>query len=143
MQPHTYQGLDLADIPMGFFPDDAVAAPGRTQPAAKPAVFADGEPQKAVRVIPSRAVRLVRAKSGETELRLLALEDGQDVSYVIVSATLAPYKEKRELLVQKDDKQTHLNFQQAVDEFDRRVALAYPPEKLRHGPTVDIHINLI
>lgn len=143
MQPHSFKGLDLADIPMGLFLDDAMALPMPSQPCAKPAAFADGEPQKATGPIPSRAVRLVRAKSGETELRMLALEDGKDVSYVIVNATLAPYKEKRELLVQPDDKRTLLNFQQAMDEFDRRVALAYPSEKLRHGPTVEIHINLI
>lgn len=76
-------------------------------------------------------------------MRLLALDDAGEVSYVLVTATLAPYKEKREPLVTQGEAKTLMNYHEALQEFDRRVALAYPPEKLRHGRTVEIHINLI
>lgn len=143
MQPHSFQGHDLADIPPPFFPDEALAAPVLSRPAAGPATLADGHTIKAAGPIPSRALRLVRAKSGETEMRLLALDDAGEVSYVLVTATLAPYKEKREPLVTQGEAKTLMNYHEALQEFDRRVALAYPPEKLRHGRTVEIHINLI
>lgn len=143
MQPHPYQGLELADIPLGVFPDDTSTDLVLTPPGSTLAPFADGAPAKAATPAPSRAVRLVRAKSGETEMRLLAVQEDDGISYVLVKAQLAPYSEKREALLNPDENKTPMNYQQALDEFKRRVALAYPPEKLRHGPSVEIHINLI
>lgn len=89
-------------------------------------------------------MKIARAISGETELRLLERQDGdQTVRYVIASSTIAPYTVKREVLVKPGKKKTPLNEQQAIAEFERRVALAYPPEKLRNNKTVAIHLNLI
>lgn len=144
MQMHSLQsqGLTLADIPMGFFPDDALDAPVTTRPAPAPAPFADAAPAKAAGPAQSRAVKLARAKTGESELRLLAEQDGDAIRYVLAKSTTAPYAVKREVLVDAE-KKTPLNYQQAIEEFDRRVALAYPAEKLRNGKTVEIHLNLI
>jgi hypothetical protein len=144
MQTLQSNGLSLADIPMGFFPEDAVEAPALTRPAATLAPFADAQPAKAAAPAASRALKIARAKSGETELRLLTETDGDNaVRYVIASSTIAPYLVKREVLVKPGKKKTPLNEQQAVEEFERRVALAYPPETLSNNKTVAIHLNLI
>ncbi|MFC5550241.1 hypothetical protein [Massilia aerilata] len=144
MQMHSLQsqGLTLADIPMGFFPDDALDAPVTPRAATAPAPFADAAPAKAAGPAPSRAVKLARAKTGESELRLLAEQDGDAIRYVLVKSTIAPYAVKREVLVDAE-KKIPLNYLQATEEFDRRVALAYPVEKLRNGKTVETHLNLL
>ena len=133
----------MADVPMGFFPDEVHNAPVMTRSAPMPAPVADAEPSKAAGSVQSRALKLSRAKTGESELRLLAEQDGNAVRYVIASSTIAPYTVKRDVLVKPGKKQTPMNEQQAVEEFERRVALAYPPEKLRNNKTVAIHLNLI
>lgn len=143
MHMQSSQGLTLADIPMGFFPDDAAGAVATTRSAPESAPFADAAPAKAAGVVTSRALKIARAKTGETELRLLAEQHGVETRFVIASSTLAPYAVKREVLVKSGKRKTPLNEQQAVEEFERRVALAYPLEKLRNGKTVAIHLNLI
>jgi hypothetical protein len=143
MQTQPSHGLSLADVPMGFFPDDILDAPSTTRSAAMPAPFADAAPAKAAGSVQSRALKLSRAKTGESEFRLLAEQDGDAVRYSIATSTIAPYSVKREVLVKPGKKQTPMNEQQAVEEFERRVALAYPPEKLRNNKTVAIHLNLI
>lgn len=62
---------------------------------------------------------------------------------MLVTSTIAPYVTAREELVKSGKKKIPLNELQAVEEFERRVALAYPPETLRNGKTVAIHFNLI
>lgn len=143
MQMQSSQGLTLADIPMGFFPDDVLDAPVTHRSAPMPAPFADAVPAQAAGPAQSRAVKLVRAKTGESELRLLAEQDGDAVRYVLAKSTTAPFVVKREVLFDAEGKKTPLNYQQAVEEFERRVALAYPPEKLRNNKIVAIHLNLI
>jgi len=143
MQMQSSQGLTLADIPMGFFPDDVAGATATTRSAPESAPFADAAPAKAAGVVQSRALKIARAKTGETELRLLAEQHGVETHFVIASSTPAPYAVKREVLVKSGKRKTPLNELQAVEEFERRVALAYPPEKLRNGKTVAIHLNLI
>lgn len=133
----------MADIPMGFFPDDSIEAPSASSPTSVPAPIADSAPAKAAGPAQSRALKIARAKTGETELRLLAEQDGETVRFVLVSSTIAPYATKREVLVKPGRRKTPMNEQQAVEEFERRVALAYPPETLRNNKTVAIHLNLI
>jgi hypothetical protein len=137
------QGLTLADIPLGFFPDEATGTTATTRSAPAPAPFADAAPAKAAGGAQSRALKIARAKTGETELRLLAEQHGTETRFVIASSTLAPYAVKREVLVKPGKKKSPMNELQAVEEFERRIALAYPPEKLRNGKTVAIHLNLI
>lgn len=143
MQMQFTQGLTLADIPMGFFPDDAVGTTVTSSSPPVPAPFADAAPAKAAGVVQSRALKLARAKTGETELRLLAEQHGSETHFVIASSTIAPYAVKRDVLVKAGKKKTKLDELQAIEEFDRRVALAYPSEKLRNGKTVATHLNLI
>lgn len=128
--------VSLADIPFGLFPDDALAMSTPT-PATPVAI------SMAPALIHSRALKIARAISGETELRLLAEGDNETARYVIASATTAPYAVVREVLVKPGKKKTPFNKTQAVEEFERRVAAAYPPETLRNGKTVAIHLNLI
>lgn len=143
MQIQSSQGLTLADIPMGFFPDDVSSATAATRTAPEPAPFADAAPAKAAGPAQSRALKIARAKTGESELRLLAEQAGTEVHFVLVSSTIAPYATKREVLVKPGKKKAPMNELQAVEEFERRVALAYPPETLRNNKIVAIHLNLI
>lgn len=144
MQTLQSHDLSLADIPPACFPDDAVEAPVLARSAITLAPLADAGSAKPAVPAESKALKIVRAKSGQTELRLLVEKDvGNGVRYVIASSTIAPYAAKREVLVKPGKKKTPMNEQQAVEEFERRVALAYPPEKLRNGNTVAIHLNLL
>ena len=143
----TSQSLTLADIPMGFFPDeaelDAPVAPATSRLAPKPAPFVEAAPAIAAPVAQSRALKIARAKTGETELRLLAEEDATGIRFVVASSTTAPYVVTREVLIKAGKKKTPMNEQQALVEFERRVAIAYPPETLRNNKIVAIHLNLI
>jgi len=139
----TFQSLTLADVPMGLFPDDVSDAAVAALPATGTSPFADASPAKANGPAPSRALKIARAITGETELRLLAEKSGAEVRFIIVSSTIAPYATKRETLVKPGKKKTPMNEQQAIEEFERRVASAYPPETLRNGKIVAIHLNLI
>jgi hypothetical protein len=145
MQMQPSQGLSLADIPMGFFPDDVPGPPVAHRSAATPAPIAAEAAAKPSGAVSRRAIKLARAKTGETELRLLVEQDGKETRYryVIDSSTIAPYVVKREVLVKPGKKKAPMNEQQAVEEFERRVALAYPPETLRNNKVVAIHLNLI
>lgn len=143
MHMQSPQGLTLADIPMGFFPDESIDAPAASRPTSVPAPYADSGPAKAAGPASSRALKIARAKTGETELRLLAEQDGETVRFVLVSSTIAPYATKREVLVKPGRRKSPMNEQQAVEEFERRVALAYPPEKLHNNKTVATHLNLL
>jgi hypothetical protein len=143
MQMQSSQGLTLADIPMGFFSDEVTDTTATARSAPEPAPFADAAPVKVAGPAQSRALKIARAKTGETELRLLAEQDGAEIRFVLVSSTIAPYASTREVLVKPGKKKAPLNELQAVEEFERRVALAYPPEKLRNNKIVAIHLNLI
>lgn len=139
MELQNYLGHDLVDLPPAYFPVDAIPALENPAPASNLTSLDDGLPLAAIGPAPSRAIRLVQAKSGQSELRLLSQEDADSTSYVLVSATLAPYETKRETLFLQDEKKTKMDLQQALDEFDRRVAEAYPSETLRNGKVVEIH----
>lgn len=143
MQIHSSQIVSLCDIPMGFFPDEVSGATAVTRSAADPAPFADSPLAKAEVSAASRALKIARAKTGETELRLLAEQTSAGTHFVLVSSTIAPYATKREVLVKPGKKKAPMNEQQAIEEFERRVAEAYPPEKLRNNKFVAIHLNLI
>lgn len=144
MQTIPFDGHSLADIPPAFFPEEAMEAPALTRSVATQAPLTIAQPTKAIGSAPSRALKIVRAKSGETELRLLAEQDGNGgVHFIIASSTIAPYEVKRDLLVKRGKKKVPMNKQQAIEEFDLRVAQAYPPEKLRNDKLVAIHLNIL
>lgn len=128
--------VSLSDIPFGLFPDDAIAMSRPTPP--EPAVDTPTATAPT-----SRALKIARAISGETELRLLAETDQDVIRYIIANANTAPYAVKREVLVKKGRSKAPLTEAQAVEEFERRVAIAYPPEMLRSGKTVAIYLNLL
>lgn len=139
----AFQPLTLSDVPMGFFPDDVSGEAVATRPASDTSPFADASPVKASDPAKSRALKIARAITGETELRLLAEKSGAEMCFIIASSTIAPYATKREVLVKPGKKKTPMNEHQAIEEFERRVAAAYPPETLRNGKLVAIHLNLI
>lgn len=137
---HTHiPEFSLDNLPPAFFPEEALAAP------ALPLVRAAASlplgafvPQQEVTL---RALRIVRAKTGETEMRLLAQEtEGKDVTYIVRTSTLNPSK--------NDDKALNKNGKpmseaKARASFDRMVAARYPAITLRKDFTVPVHLDLL
>lgn len=127
-----------SDMPDAFFPDEAMAAPVPKSAANVISTFADQQT-----AMPCRALKIARAITGETELRLLAEQDGNGgVHFLLARSTIAPYTVQREMLL-RGRKKTPMNKQQALDAFEQRVALIYPAEKLRNEKLVPTHINLL
>lgn len=126
-------------LPPPFFPEDAIAVPDL------PLARAAGQ-LPLVTVSPAdtttrKALRIVRAKTGESEMRLLMQEtQGAGVTYIVRTAMLSPYKhEDKELL--KNGKP--MNEAQARASFDRLVAGSYPAVQLRKNVSVATYENLL
>jgi hypothetical protein len=141
MQTIAFTG-HLADMPPSLFPEDAVELkdlqPQFEAPLTPAIELASGPAPTGTRT----ALKIARAISGATELRLLSqkCDDGAEL-FFIDSVTMAPYKPNVSLL--ETSKQKPMNKKQAHTEFDRRVAAQYPAETLRNGKTVAIHLNLL
>ena len=144
MQSLSFDAFSQNDIPPAIFPEEAMPSPVISHTEAPKETFSDVQHIKKMGVPQSRALRIVRAKSGETELRLLVEhDDGNGTQFVIVSSTIAPYVSKREVLVKRGKKKSPLNKEQAIEEFELRVESAYPPEVLRNQKIVAIHLNIL
>ncbi len=129
-------------MPPSLFPDEAVELqefqPQFEAPLTPAIECAHGPAPTGMRT----ALKIARAISGATELRLLSQKcDDGAVRFYIDSVTMAPYKPNLSLL--KTGKQKPMSEKQAHAEFDRRVAAQYPAETLRNGKTVAIHLNLL
>jgi hypothetical protein len=124
---------------MPFFGDGEVAVPDLPLPRAAiklPLVPAAPEP-----VAVLKALRIVRAKTGETEMRLFAREaEGQATAYVVRVSSLNPISNDDKVL-QKGDKL--MNEAQARATFERLVTGHYPPVILRENMHVPIHLDLL
>lgn len=124
---------------MPFFGEDALAVPelplART--AVKlPLVAAAPEP-----VAVNRTLRIARARTGETEMRLFAREvEGEATTYVIRISSLNPSKHDDKVL-KKGEKP--MKEAQARAAFDRLVADRYPAIVLRKDVHVPIHLDLL
>lgn len=126
-------------LPPPFFPEDAIAVPDL------PLARAAGQ-LPLVTVSPAdtatrKALRIVRAKTGESEMRLLMQEtQGAGATYIVRTAMLNPYKhEDKELL--KNGKP--MNEAQARASFNRLVAGSYPAVQLRNNVLVATYENLL
>lgn len=137
-------GLD--NLPPPYFPPEATEVPdllharsNLSVPTAylapeltKPAANLD-QPQ------PFKAVRIARAKTGQTELRLLAQQGDAGCSYIVRKASIAPYKHEDEPL--KGGKK--LSETRAIAEFGKIVAATYPPIELREDMVVPTHLDIL
>lgn len=132
------------DIPEAIFPDEAIAKPIIKAAITTLVPFTTQQPSKPSVTPQSFTLKIARAISGATEIRLLAEQDGNGgVHFVVAKSTIAPYTVTREVLVKRGKNKTPLNKKQATEEFDRLVTVAYPPEKLRNEKLVAIHLNLL
>jgi len=122
-----------------FFGDEPIAVPDLPLARAAiqlPLVHVAPEP-----VAVLKALRIVRAKTGETEMRLFAREaEGQATAYVVRVSSLNPASNDDKVL-QKGDKL--MNEAQARATFERLVAGHYPPIVLRKDVQVPIHLDLL
>ena len=137
MNTATYE-FNFDSLPPAFFPDDAIAV------ADLPLARAAGQ-LPMVTVAPAattrKAIRIARAKTGESEMRLVMQEShGAGVTYIVRTAMLSPYKhEDKELL--KNGKP--MDEAQARASFDRLVAGSYPAVQLRKNVSVATYENLL
>lgn len=127
------------NLPPPFFPDEAFAIPDL--PLARTSVklpLVTVAPEQAVTL---RALRIVRAKTGETEMRLFAQEaEGKGIAFVVRTSSLNPLKSDDKVL-QKNGKP--VTEAQARASFDRLVAARYPAIALRKNMSVPVHLDLL
>lgn len=127
------------DLSPAFFPDDAIAVPDL--PLARAAVSLPLVTLVPEQEVTRRAMRIVRAKTGETEMRLLAqATEGDSVTYIVRTSTLNPVKNDDKAL-QKNGKP--MDEAQARASFERMVAARYPAITLRKNVTVPVHLDLL
>jgi hypothetical protein len=137
MQPIPTPDFLLDHMP--FLGDEAMAVP--ELPLARAAIKLPLVPAAPEPVATLRALRIVRAKTGETEMRLFAREsEGQATAYVVRVSSLNPSSHDDKVL-HKGDKL--MNEAQARATFERLVAGHYPPVVLRENMHVPIHLDLL
>jgi hypothetical protein len=126
--------IEVPDLPLAR---NAIKLP-LVQVAPEPAVAAPVAPESAPEL---KALRIARAITGETEMRLLArVVEGKATAYVVRSSTLHPYKHDDKVL-QKGEKL--MNEAQARATFDRLVAGKYPAVILGNKRVVPVHLDLL
>lgn len=134
-----------ADIPPACFPPEAMEVP---LPLARTAVVTSYSDTAIAPVTHNRnssepptfkAIRIARAKSGATELRLLVQMIGGAASYFVQESRIAPYERESKPLA--DGKK--LTEARARALFEKRVATTYPPEILRNKKLVATHVDLL
>lgn len=138
---HTLNPHDFVfdNLPPPFFPDEAIAAPdlALARTSVKLPLVTVAPEQVATR----RALRIVRAKTGETEMRLLAQEtEGEGIAYIVRTSTLNPVKSE-DKVIQKNGKPA--TEAQARASFQRMVAARYPAIVLRENMSVPVHLDLL
>lgn len=145
MQPFHITDDGLGHLPPPFFPDEATEVPrlpfersNLSVPTAYLAPELTMAPAKPVQLQPFKALRIARAKTGETELRLLARATDKGTVYIVRKATLAPYA-----WTDTPVKGKKLTEARAIAEFDKTVAATYPAVELRKDVMVPIHIDLL
>jgi hypothetical protein len=139
MQPTLTPDFNFDNMPPAFFPEEALAVPDLplARSAVKlPLVTVTPEPTAT-----RKALRIVRAKTGETEMRLFAQDtEGEGIAYVIRTSTINPYKHDDKVLKKGENLMTE---EQARATFNRLVAARYPAVVLRKNVTVPVHLDLL
>lgn len=101
-----------------------------------PAFFVETDQPK---VVETRATRIVRAISGQTEFRLLReTEDGVHTKFILAQVSISPYTIKKQpLMTRLKRRETGelmpMHEDQALQAFDSAVAAAYPSVPTRGG----------
>jgi len=90
-----------------------------------------------------KVMRIARATSGTTEIRLLrqSVANMAD-TFILEHAVMQPYQTTRVDLIIPDTPQP-MNEAEALEAFCAAVKAKYPAEKLRNGRIVPIHQDLI
>lgn len=101
------------------------------------------------KVVETKATRIVRAISGQTEFRLLnETEDGVHTKYILAKVNLSPYAvQKQPLMTQLKRRDSGdllpMHADQALKAFDSAVAAAYPSLPTRGGKMVATCIDIL
>lgn len=142
----TFSATDVAfDLPPAFFPSEATVAPSLPLPRTAMALaFLDATPAPLETIAapapaaPLVTLRIARAITGETELRLFAQKMGDATTYIVRKSSIAPYKN-----VDTPLKGKKLTEARAREAFEKLVAESYPAETLRNNKVVPIHLDLL
>jgi hypothetical protein len=87
---------------------------------------------------PRVTLRIARAITGETELRLFAQKVGGATTYIVRKSSIAPYKS-----VDTPLKGKKLTEPRAREVFEKLVGETYPAETLRNNKVVPTHLDLL
>jgi hypothetical protein len=87
---------------------------------------------------PRVTLRIARAITGETELRLFAQKVGDATTYIVRKSSIAPYK-----TVDTPLKGKKLTEPRAREVFEKLVGETYPAETLRNNKVVPTHLDLL
>jgi hypothetical protein len=122
-----------------FFGHEAIAVPDL--PLARAAINLPLVPAPLEPTAELKALRIVRAKTGETEMRLFERKaEGHATSYVVRVSSINPSSHDDKVL-KKGDKL--MNEAQARATFERLVAGHYPAIVLRKDVHVPVHLDLL
>jgi hypothetical protein len=139
MHTHNSQEVVFDNLPPPFFPDEAFAV--HDLPLARTSVKLPLVTVAPEQVATLRALRIVRAKTGETEMRLFEQEtEGKGIAYIVRTSTLNPVKNEDKPIKKSGKPVTEA---QARASFQRMVAARYPAVVLRENMSVPVHLDLL
>jgi hypothetical protein len=134
------QDFNFDHLPPAYFPEDALAV--SELPLARTSVKLPLVTVAPEQTVTRKALRIVRAKTGETEMRLLEQEtEDEGIAYAVRTSTLNPYKHEDKVLTKKGGKL--MNEAQARAAFDVLVTDRYPAVVLRNDRSVPVHLDLL
>lgn len=148
--PHIGGSYDFAPPPPDDIPEltELYCAEASLEPdltAGLPALIETPAPS----IVTRTAAKIVRARTGTTELRLMKeLSDDVLSKYLLVTVNIAPYRTTTAELLKDSDEhpsapQVPMTEKEAIRAFNQAVARHYPPARTRNGKRVPTHITLM
>jgi hypothetical protein len=130
-------------IPLAFISDMDYSRMEQVETYCYTDVEFQSEPATILPVVTRKALQIVRAKTCETELRLLSeSSDGQHQHFIVETVNIAPYLSTRVvLLIPRSKKQ--MNESEAISAFEKLISQKYPPVVMKNGKSLPIHLHVL
>lgn len=94
-------------------------------------------------VIDFKALKIVRALSGELELRLLSEQhSGTHIQYVLQTSTLGPYTQERKTLLDSKGREP-ITLEHAIRAFNALTVKTLPVFKHSSGKKIATHVEIL
>lgn len=134
----------IPDLPPASFDYDATMFDSAVHDEPAPRKTITDYPAIAEGAATRQAIKIARAVTGTSEIRLLrqTIADKAD-TFILETAVLQPYHAVRVNLTRHEgDRPIPLNLVDALIAFHEAVLAKYPAETLRNGRSISIHMNL-